>query len=59
MGLDKAIAHGKEKRRPYYGSKRFDVSCRPGGGCPYCVASRIHSVNKQKAKYDTHKVNSL
>lgn len=24
MSLDKAIQHGKEKRKPYYGCKSFD-----------------------------------
>ena len=28
MGLEKAIEHGKEHRKHYRGSKRFDSSCR-------------------------------
>ena len=41
--LDKAIEHGKEKRKPYYHSERFDVSCRPHGGCPWCESNREHA----------------
>ena len=40
MSLDKAIKHGKEHRKPYYGSKAFDPSCRNHGGCPWCEENR-------------------
>ena len=44
MSLDKAIAHGKEKRRPYYRrSSRIDKTCRPHGGCPWCLSNRYHA----------------
>lgn len=36
MSLDKAIAAGKEHRKPYYGSQVFSASCRPGGDCTTC-----------------------
>jgi hypothetical protein len=36
VSLDKAIKHGKEHRKPYFRSGRFDRTCRPGGSCPYC-----------------------
>lgn len=52
MSLYKAIKHRKEYRKPYYGSKRFDSSCRTGGDCPYCVGSRLHSVKKQEQIYN-------
>lgn len=42
MSLDKAIEHGKEKRKPYHGSKAFDYTCRNHGGCPWCVGNRKH-----------------
>lgn len=42
MSLCKAIKHGKEHRKPYYKSGRFDRTCRPGGSCPYCKSSRLH-----------------
>jgi hypothetical protein len=47
MSLNKAIEYGKEKRKPYYRSKRFDRSCRNHGGCPYCESNRLH---KHKVK---------
>lgn len=34
--LDKAIASGKEHRKPYYGSKATDATCRNHGSCPWC-----------------------
>ena len=34
MSLSQSIAHGRERRRPYYGRQAFDASCRPGGNCP-------------------------
>jgi len=42
MTFDKAIRHGKVKRRPYRGSKRFDRSCRNHGACGYCRCNRLH-----------------
>jgi len=47
MSLDKAIDHGKEKRKPYYRSGRFDRTCRPNGGCPYCRNGRAHKHKKK------------
>ena len=47
MSLDKAIKHGKEKRKEYRGSKRFDRSCRNHGRCSYCEDNRQHSDNKR------------
>lgn len=51
MSLDLAIEHGKEHRKQYRGSKRFDKSCRnhgnhghgPGNQCPWCLGNRLHS----------------
>lgn len=48
MSLDKAIKHGKEKRKPYRHSKAFDPSCRNHGGCPYCKNGRKHRTEKRK-----------
>lgn len=42
MSLDKAIAHGKEHRKPYYGSKAIDPSCRNHETCPWCKEDRLH-----------------
>jgi hypothetical protein len=40
MTLDKAIAHGKEHRKPYRGAKAVDRTCRNHGSCPACQRSR-------------------
>lgn len=53
MSLDKAIEHGKEKRKPYYRSKRFDHSCRPGGDCPWCQEDRHVQDLKLREKAET------
>lgn len=42
MSLDKAIEHGKERRKPYRGSKVFDYTCRNHGSCPWCEENRKH-----------------
>lgn len=49
MSLDKAIKSGKEKRKEYHGVKAVDVTCRPGGSCPYCQRGRKHK-NKRRMK---------
>jgi hypothetical protein len=41
VSLDKAIAHGQERRAPYRRSASFDRSCRHGGSCPYCKNNRL------------------
>jgi hypothetical protein len=53
MSLNKAIKHGKEKRKKYYGSQAFDHSCRPHGGCPYCENNRKFSDKKARLKAKT------
>ena len=42
MSMDKAIEHGKEHRKPYRHSGRFDPTCRPHGSCPWCKGNREH-----------------
>ncbi len=46
MSLDKAIKHGKEKRKPYRGAKAVDATCRNHGGCPWCKGNRLHKHKK-------------
>lgn len=46
MSLDKAIEHGKEKRRPYRGAKSVDVSCRNHGDCEWCKRTRLYQYRK-------------
>ena len=41
MSLDKSIKNGRERRKAYRGSARFDRSCRPNGGCPWCERNRL------------------
>ncbi len=48
MSLDKAIKSGKEHRKPYYKSGKFDKTCRPGGSCPWCRSNREHNLKKRK-----------
>jgi hypothetical protein len=40
VSLDKAIQHGAEHRKQYYGSRAFDASCRNHGDCPWCRRAR-------------------
>lgn len=47
MSLDKAIAHGKEKRKPYRGAKAIDRSCRNHGSCEVCMMRRLISSKKR------------
>ena len=41
MSLDKAIEHGKERRKPYRGAKAIDPWCRNHGNCPWCTENRL------------------
>lgn len=41
--LDKAIEHGKEHRKPYRKSKRFDRTCRNHGACGHCRGNRTYA----------------
>lgn len=50
MSLDKAIQHGKEKRKPYRKSKAISKSCRHGGACSRCRDDRTYSSRKMLAK---------
>lgn len=51
MSLDKAILHGKEKRKPYRGSKYFDRSCRNHGRCKWCRDNRLHKHRIAKERF--------
>ena len=48
MSLDKAIEHKKEKRKPYYGSKAIDCTCRNHSSCDWCKANRLHKFRDKK-----------
>lgn len=46
MGLEKAIKHGKEHRKSYYGSKAVDQTCRNHSSCPWCMGNRLYHRRK-------------
>lgn len=48
MSHNKAIEHGKEKRKRYIKAKAVDKSCRNHGSCPYCRDNRLHNSKAKK-----------
>lgn len=46
--LDKAIIHGKEHRKPYYGTKAINKSCRNHGSDVCSVQNRTFNTIKNK-----------
>lgn len=50
MPLDKAIEHGKEHRKIYYGAQAIDCTCRNHGSCGVCEGNRLYKNNKRKDK---------
>lgn len=48
MSLDKAIKHGKEHRKKYFGSKAFDGTCRNHGSCEHCRENRLYARKKSE-----------
>lgn len=46
MSLDKAIASGKERRKPYRKAKKYSMSCRNHGGCPWCESNRTYAYRR-------------
>ncbi len=53
MSLDKSIEHGKEHRKPYFGSKSIDKSCKNHGDCPWCEENRLYKNIKRIQKMDS------
>jgi len=51
MSLNKAIEHGKEKRKEYRKAKAVDPMCRNHGGCSWCENGRLHKYKKAEEKY--------
>jgi hypothetical protein len=47
MSFDKAIEHGKEKRKQYTNSKLFDSDCRNHGYCEYCRDNRLYQSHRE------------
>jgi hypothetical protein len=52
MSLDKAIKHGKEKRKPYRKAKAVDGQCRNHGNCEFCKDNRLYQSNKAEEEAD-------
>lgn len=50
MSLNKSITHGKEHRRPYWGAKAIDRTCRNHGSCEWCKSNRTHKNDKRKLR---------
>ena len=50
MGMEKAIASGKEHRKEYRGAKAIDKSCRNGGSCEWCRRNRMYKNLKKLQK---------
>ncbi len=48
MSLNKAIEHGKERRKPYHGGKMIAHSCRNHGGCEWCRGNREYGNKKRE-----------
>lgn len=46
MGLDKAIEHHKEKRKPYRGAKVCDRTCRNHGSDDWAKNNRLNRTNR-------------
>lgn len=47
MSMEKAIASGKEHRKPYYGAKAIAKNCRNHGSCVWCERNRKHKFLKK------------
>ena len=48
MSLDKAILHGKEKRKPYRRAKAVSLVCRRNE-CPHCLKNALYANAKRLA----------
>ena len=62
MSLNKAIKHGKEKRKPYRGGKSVSRHCENHGGrrhqweCTWCKGNRTYQIKKERERTDLKKV---
>jgi hypothetical protein len=50
MSLERAIQYGKEHRKQYNDSRRFDYSCRHGGACDRCRRDRTFTRLRDEAR---------
>lgn len=51
--LDKAIEYGKEWRKPFYGAKAIDRTCRNHGSCSWCYKNRTYGSRKRVQESDS------
>jgi len=42
MSFDKPYPNRKDKRKPYYGAKAIDHTCRNHGSCSWCRSNRTY-----------------
>lgn len=61
MSLDKAIEHNKEHRKPYYGAKACDKTCRNHGSDDWEKDNRLIHNNRliEKSNQDLKDFNNL
>lgn len=61
MSLDKAIEHNKEHRKPYYGAKACDKTCRNHGSDDWATDNRLIHNNRliEKTNQDLKDFNNL
>jgi hypothetical protein len=48
MAFDNQLGRGKDRRKPYYDTRRFDWTCRNHGSCGYCEDRRTFA-NKRRS----------
>jgi hypothetical protein len=48
MSFERPYRNRKDRRQPYRHSARVFVSCRPRGGCPWCLGNRRHASRKAR-----------
>ena len=47
MSFDKDYPKRKDRRKPYYKSKRFDTSCRNHGSCSWCRRNKLYQAIRE------------
>ncbi len=50
MSLDKSIQYGKDHRKPYWKSQRFDMSCRNHNSCGWCEENRKYRAMREAVR---------
>jgi hypothetical protein len=54
MSFDKKYSNRKDRRRPYFGSARYDPCCRPHGRRSWGRDDRLHGTRKRTAEAEAH-----